>query len=219
MIVTSKRGITLVGGGKVRRSTLEACLGHAPTVVAADGGAAQALKRGITPRATIGDLDSLSAADATRLPPGSIHEITEQDSTDFEKVLRSCEAPFFLAAGFLGRRMDHGLAVLSALARHHGPPCIVVGEHDLVFALPTDVSLYLPIGTRMSLFPMQPVTGRSEGLEWPAAGIPFAPGGRIGTSNRASDNQIRLEMDGPGMLCLLPPDHLQNVLEALGLTR
>ena len=67
MIVTTKRGITLVGGGELQKSTLETCLAIAPDLVAADGGAAQALSYGITPKATIGDLDSLSPKAANSL--------------------------------------------------------------------------------------------------------------------------------------------------------
>ena len=51
--------------------------------------------------------------------------------------------------------------------------------------------------------PLTPVTGRSQGLEWPIDGLDFAPGGRTGTSNRAL-GPVTLEIDGPDMLLILP---------------
>ncbi len=36
-------------------------------------------------------------------------------------------------------------------------------------------------------------------------GIDFAPDGRGGTSNEATETQVRIEMDGAGMLLFLPP--------------
>ena len=51
--------------------------------------------------------------------------------------------------------------------------------------------------------PLGPVQGRSIGLEWPIDGLNFAPGGRIGTSNRAT-GPVALEMAGPEMLLILP---------------
>jgi thiamine pyrophosphokinase len=82
--------------------------------------------------------------------------------------------------------------------------------------LPPRLAIDLPPGTRVSLFPMAPVTGRSEGLRWPIAGIPFAPAGRIGTSNEAT-GPVRLAMDGPGMIAVLPARALDALLAAEGL--
>jgi thiamine pyrophosphokinase len=80
--------------------------------------------------------------------------------------------------------------------------------------LPPCVSLDLPVGSRLSLFPLMPVTGHSEGLYWPVDGIEFSPGGRSGTSNEVS-GPVRLEMDRPGMLLILPREALVSLLSAL----
>ncbi|MEP3550075.1 MAG: hypothetical protein ABJN09_00090, partial [Marinomonas sp.] len=58
-------------------------------------------------------------------------------------------------------------------------------------------------GDVVSLMPLAPVQGRSVGLEWPIDGLDFAPGGRIGTSNRAL-GPVKLEISGPDMLLILP---------------
>jgi thiamine pyrophosphokinase len=69
-------------------------------------------------------------------------------------------------------------------------------------------------GDRFSLFPMAGVTGRSEGLKWPIAGLQFAPDARGGTSNQAL-GPVRLQMDGPGMLVIVPRARLDVALAGL----
>jgi thiamine pyrophosphokinase len=70
-------------------------------------------------------------------------------------------------------------------------------------------------GDPLSLFPLAPVTGDSEGLEWPLAGLAFAPWGMIGTSNRVVAPRVRLAFDGPGMVAILPRARLDVAITAL----
>lgn len=69
-------------------------------------------------------------------------------------------------------------------------------------------------GDTVSLFPLGPVTGRSEGLEWPIAGIEFDPLTKIGTSNRAI-GPVTLEMSAPNAVLILPARLIQPVVQAL----
>ena len=176
-LVRSGIGVTLVGAGPVAPEALDDCLARAPMMVAADGGARALLAAGRMPEAVIGDLDSLGSEDRARVPEARLHRIAEQDSTDFEKCLTRIEAPFVLAVGFLGGRADHALAALSVLARGVGPPCVLVSETDALCHAPARIDLDLPAGARVSLFPMAPVRGASEGLRWPIEGLAFAPSG------------------------------------------
>lgn len=214
-LVQSRKGVTLIGGARVSAAALAAALRLAPVLVAADGGADRALRHGHVPVAAIGDFDSISAAARRRMPPDRLHRIEEQDSTDFDKALRSVAAPFVLGLGFSGRRMDHGLAVLNTLARRDDQRCVILGGADLIFAAPRELALDLPRGTRVSLFPLAPVQGESEGLVWPIGGIGFAPGGSIGTSNAAAGGPVRLRFDAAGMLVILPRVQLGAVLDGL----
>lgn len=215
-IVESLEGITLVAGGPVGRRDLALALRRAPVAVAADGGAAALMAAGVTPRAVIGDLDSLPAELAARLPPGTCHRIDEQETTDFDKALRHLAAPFVLALGVLGGRLDHELAVLNALvARRAGPPCLLIGPRDVVLAAPPRLSLALRPGDRLSLFPLAPVGGRSRGLVWPIDGLRLAPDGRVGTSNRVAAGPVELSFDAPGMLVILPRARLDAALAGL----
>lgn len=212
-IVESNVGVTVLAGGPVTGAAVRAALGRAPVLVAADGGGDRALSLGLRPRAVIGDLDSLSAAGRAALG-GAVHLVAEQETTDFDKVLRSVAAPFVLALGVLGGRVDHELAALAALLA--APmPVVAVGARDVVFAAPSRLTLDLRAGDRLSLFPMAQVRGASRGLDWPIDGLVFAPDGRIGTSNRVGDGRVDLSFDGPGMLVILPRARLDAALDAI----
>lgn len=215
-IVQYQDPVTIAGGGPFSPSVLDRALRRAPNLVAADGGADRLLSLGQEPLAVLGDMDSISDSARARLAD-RLHEITEQSTTDFDKVLRSVTAPFALALGFAGGRMDHGLAVMHGLTRHRDFPVFVIGAKDLAFHAPAgqDVHLQLRRGDPVSLFPLDAVQGQSDGLEWPIAGLNFHPARQIGTSNRATDAAVRLRFDGPGMLVILPLSRLDAAISAL----
>ncbi len=214
-IVQSTAGVTLVGGGPVPARDLKAALARAPLAVAADSGADRLLAAGILPQAVIGDFDSISAAARATLPAARLHPMEDQDSTDFEKALAAIGAPFVLAVGFSGARMDHGLAVMNALVRLQDRPCIVIGPKDIAFAAPPRLSIRLRPGDAFSLFPLAPVRGESQGLHWPLDGIAFAPDGMIATSNRVTAPLVRLDLSGPGMVAILPRSRLDQAIQAI----
>jgi thiamine pyrophosphokinase len=90
-----------------------------------------------------------------------------------------------------------------------------VGREDVVFAAPPEVRLALRAGDRLSLYPLARVTGTSEGLDWPIAGLTFAPDGRVGTSNRVTAGPVALQFEAPGMLVILPRARLDAAFDAL----
>ncbi|MDF1871693.1 thiamine diphosphokinase [Vannielia sp.] len=212
-LIDSPENITLLGGGEVSEPCLKIALMRAPLLICADGGGDVALKYGLKPGAVIGDFDSLSASARANLPRDTLHHIPEQDSTDFEKCLARVRAPLVLAVGFLGARLDHQLAALTAITAC-SRPVVLLGAEDIAFALPPEISLALPPDSRFSLYPLAPVTGRSKGLEWPIDGLTFTPAGRIGTSNRVT-GPVHLQMDAPGMVAITPPEALDAVIAAL----
>lgn len=214
-IFRSDAGVTLLGGGRLGPGDLAAALALAPGLVAADGGAQAALAAGLMPDAVYGDMDSLTDAARARIAPDRIHAIPEQASTDFDKALRHILAPVVLAAGFTGDRIDHELSVYHGLVARPDARCIVIGAQDIVWHAPPELVLDLPAGARLSLFPMADVTGRSEGLEWPIAGLSFHPAQRIGTSNRVTGGPVRLAFDAPGMLVIAPRTHLAAIAQSV----
>ena len=208
--------VTLLGGGELDRATVSELLTLAPNLVACDGAAGRALEMGLMPDRVVGDLDSIDAGTRARLGPGIVFEISEQDSTDFDKALRTTEAPLILGAGFMGRRLDHELACYNALVRHPGRRCILVGEEDICFHAPGRVVLAMAPGTRVSLFPMAALEVTASGLEWPLDRLALAPWGRVGTSNRAVEPRVEIDPGGDGLLVILPRQALRVAMAALG---
>ncbi|RCW85884.1 thiamine diphosphokinase [Paracoccus lutimaris] len=211
--LASRQPVTLIGGAPLDPDDLTQALSLAPVVAAADGGADTALANGLVPQAVWGDFDSISARARAEIPPGNLHPVTEQDSTDFEKCLSRIDAPLVIAVGFAGARHDHFLAALSTLSRRIGPPCILIAAEDIITLCPPEIALDLPPGTRLSLFPMGPASGYAQGLKWPIDGLDFAPDARIGTSNAAT-GPVLLQTEGP-MLLILPRAHLVTLARAL----
>lgn len=217
-IVQTSEMVTLVGGGQVNKGILTDSLAIAPFLVAADGGAEMVLKCGKMPKKVIGDFDSISAETLGQIASDDLHKIAEQETTDFDKCLDSITSPLILGIGFLGRRVDHQMAALSSLLRFRDKPCILIGKHDVIFHVPDQLQIDLPVGLRFSLYPLLPVSGTSEGLVWPINGLTLTPGGRLGTSNEVNAQQVKLYTDGPGMLAILPRRALMPAVQALTAT-
>ena len=170
-IVSASEPILLVGGGDVDNAALRSALSRYRVTVAADSGADAVLAAGGVPHAVIGDMDSVSEAAQAHLPGDIMHRVAEQDSTDFEKCLARIEAPLVVAMGFLGHRVDHQLAVFTGLARRKRQRCLLLGAQDAVTLCPPEIALDVAAGTRVSLWPLAEVRGRSEGLHWPIEGV------------------------------------------------
>ncbi|MCP4820200.1 MAG: thiamine diphosphokinase [Shimia sp.] len=214
VIVKSDAPITLVGAGSLTKADIIEALSVTSGVVAADGGAAHCLQHDLIPEAVIGDFDSVPDTVLASIPAERLHRIVEQETTDFDKALRSIAAPLLIGVGFGGARVDHFLAALNSLARSANTRCVLLGGEEVIFAAPPALSLNVPVGTRVSLFPMATVTGRSRGLEWPIDGLMLRPDGRVGTSNKAT-GAVHLSFDVPGCLVLLPRSCLREVVRSL----
>lgn len=212
-IVHSSDPVTLVGGGVASLADLAEALALAPTCVAADGGARLAVDAGVDIAAVIGDFDSIGAH-LSQIPIERRIEISEQDSTDFDKALRHISAPLVVAVGFTGGRLDHQLAALHVLVAYPDRPCVLIGETEVTFLCPPQVTLPLLEGDVVSLFPMAAVAGTSKGLSWEIEGLHFDPMVKIGTSNAAL-GPVALSMNAPAMLMVLPRARLQAITQLL----
>ncbi len=213
-IVHKLEPITLVGGADLPEGAFERAVSLAPSIVAADGGAAHVMHHSHALQAVIGDMDSLSGELKAQLPNSIVHHIQEQDSTDFEKCLMRISTPLIVGLGFLGGRLDHQLAALHALARFAEQSCVLLGRDEVVFLCPSQIDLTLEPGTPVSLFPLATVNGAASGLKWSFPSLDFAPGQRIGTSNEAI-GAVSLKMNAPGMICILPAHCFERVVKAL----
>ena len=194
--------VTLLGGADLEDNELNICLNVAPSVVAADGGADHAMRRGLRPMAVIGDMDSITAP--ARAAFGDVmHRITEQETTDFEKCLTRISAPLVMAVGFLGGRLDHTLSVLGVIARLRARHVVLVARDDVCVLLPEGESLWhLTPGDRAALLPLGQATVTSMGLRWDLSDRALAPDGTVSSSNAVAAPLVRLSVSGPVLLTL-----------------
>lgn len=211
--IVSDEPVTLLGAGPVDTQELAESLTYAPILVAADGGASMALSAGHKPDLVIGDLDSLTDHEQAQIAPDRIVQVDCQNSTDFDKCLARIQAPLILGIGFLGGRLDHHMASMSSLIKSP-QTCVLVGPEDVICHAGRGLALDLEFGSRLSLFPMERLAGRSSGLEWPIEGLDFRPSGQIGTSNRVT-GPVKMTFERDGMLLILPRGALGALLDGL----
>ncbi len=211
IMLNFERGVTLLGGAGFSEDELNKSLRLAPGLVSADGGV-NYLKYGKhIPAYIVGDCDSVKDLEKWEAKGTKVLKIAEQETTDFEKCIRKINSPKFIGLGFATERLDHFLAVCSALIKS-SKPIFIVGNRDLIFHLPTKFNLTLPIYSRVSLYPLKKITSMSsKGLKYPLKGIKFSPADRIGTSNLTICNEIEISYKGGGMLGILAKEHLEKI--------
>ena len=202
--------VMLIGGGFWDSDIESLNVESFSAVICADGGGVTAIDAGINPDIVIGDMDSFMEPYA-----GTIIHLPEQDTTDFEKCLYTVKAPLYICYGFLGGRLDHELVALSILTRYPEKAVILIGEKDLCFLCPSEMTLDIEKGARFSVFPMGDVHMRSSGLEWPLGGLEMSPTKQIATSNRVSESQVTLTVEKGDAIVIVPLAYLDSVRVAL----
>lgn len=212
-IVHTSEPVTLVGGAEFAAIDLNISLSVAPVLVAADGGANAILAAAREPHAVIGDFDSISPA-ARAAFDAVMHHDPDQDTTDFEKAITRIAAPFIVALGFTGARMDHTLAVLGMMAQHSDRGVILLAADDVAFMAPATMTLTLPPDTRLSLMPLGDVTATTDGLRWDLLDAPLHPTGAGSPSNAVKDDVVTVRSKGP-LLTVLPRAHLDAAIAAV----
>jgi thiamine pyrophosphokinase len=204
---------TLLGGAAVAPPVMYRALKLAPKLYCADAGANTAVAMGIEPVAVVGDMDSITAATRAQLSCPVLLD-TDQNTTDFEKILAYAAENVVICLGFLGQRLDHSLAAMNALSKFPSKRAILVGEEDICFLSPPDMQISARKGDRVSLFPMRESRGKSRGLHWPLDPHVFHPHAQTATSNRATGDEVHLYEVSGAMLVILPLSYLESVAES-----
>ena len=197
--------VVMLGGGDFDDRLYRELAADMP-VIAADCGGDHALSQGVDPEWVIGDMDSISP-DARHAAMRHLH-ISDQCSTDFEKLLACVHAPQIFAFGFLGKRMDHSLASLHAMAKARSDRAVVlVDRYDSVVFCRQKFTATLPAGSRLSIWPLQRQSFQnSQGLVWPLDDLTIEAGGVLGTSNQvlAPDNASSIAPDSDVAVAITP---------------
>jgi len=114
----SNRILGVLAGGDIDEEIVRAWAASANNIIAADAGADLLMRLGITPDATIGDMDSISR-ETLSVVPASQH-MFDQDTTDCDKLLAYAAKeghPSVTLIGIEGDLPDHVLAILHSAAR------------------------------------------------------------------------------------------------------
>lgn len=213
-IVDDPNAIALIGGAELASQHLNILQTLTETFVAADSGADHLLAARITPRAVIGDFDSLSVQSRLEFAPYLIH-VAEQDTTDLEKTLSRLKAPVLIGAGFLGGRLDHSFAALNALARYATSPLILLSESECCFRAPeTPWEITLPVGTGFAVLPMSDVVASTQGLVWDMDEMALSPVGRVSSSNVTAAPVVEVQVQGAAIVTL-PLDQLSAAIDVV----
>ncbi|MEL6570690.1 MAG: thiamine diphosphokinase [Pseudomonadota bacterium] len=213
-IVDVTQPVALVGGAEVAPKVLNILQTLTDVVIAADGGADHLVAFGPNPSKVIGDLDSISEAARQKFASQLVH-VRDQDSTDLEKVLQRVKAPVLIGAGFLGGRLDHTFAALSAVVRYPAQPLVLIDEVDCCFRCPdAGVVFALPIGTALSVLPMDSIQATTEGLQWDMKGLALKPAGAVSSSNRTAAAEVHIAVTGPAIITL-PLAQLPHAIDAV----
>lgn len=185
--------VLLVGGGEIEWELLKQQRVAGYPIVGVDGGANRLKENGIVPDLLIGDLDSVADRDSYSKQT-EIIEISEQDTTDFEKSLYSIDAPLFIAFGFWGGRLDHSLAALHVLTKYRSQKSILlVDQIDMMLVPGGNFSMALPKNSRISIYPLEPTTFQaSQGLKYPLTGLTLKAGDAVGVSNETTSEEVEI---------------------------
>ena len=70
-------------------------------------------------------------------------------------------------------------------------------------------------GAEVAFYPLVPVKVKALGLEWPLQDVEMEPGGLISTSNKIRGSELKLKVNGHGLLAILPMRYVAAVLQEL----
>lgn len=199
--MSKHKAIVLLNGSPPPPGILPELARDAP-VYAADGGVAHCLREGVRPEWIRGDLDSLPREP---LPSGwTVVKDADQNSTDFEKVLRQLPPTTreLIVLGGTGNRLDHTHNnLLAAAALSPEWRVTFVGpDHTLHRATPAfPLVLDLAPGTLLSLLPLGTARGvTTTGLRWNLCKSSLGPGSGLSQSN-LTEGKVSLQL-GEGSL-------------------
>lgn len=172
----------------------------ADILAAADGGAVQLARAGLTPDVVIGDLDSLPIALRKRLNPVSVVWQKTQQNNDLEKALTYLAQKGITSCtliGFTGGRWDFSFGNLLLLARFAKKmKLMLAGEGWQFYVLCSSRRFTCPRGVRASLLPLTRCGGVSlKGFEYPLQGASLPVGTTRTLSNKTTSQQVEVSLN------------------------
>src|SRR5947208_1442659 len=209
--------IVIFAGGTLRPGkAVQAAIASADLVIAADSGAASALRYGCRPTIIVGDFDSLDPLTAQQLQEQGSRVVpvpAEKDETDTELAIQTAidqGASAITILGWLGgARFDHTMANILLLAGFETVPIRLVDGPSICWLLrgPGRASIEGQVDDLLSLLPLTgDVTGVStQGLYYPLHGDILHFGKPRGMSNVLTQEQAEVSLEA-GLLLIIHTD-------------
>ncbi|MGV6839224.1 MAG: thiamine diphosphokinase [Planktomarina sp.] len=206
--------ILLVGAGPAYPDKVSKTLPFVESAIAVDGGLSVFRALNLRPDLVLGDLDSAAADDLDWAGANIVHHTPDQNSTDLQKVLAAVSAPVIVGIGFLGGRLDHHMAALSALLQNKRP-VVLVHEDEACFIAPRHFEMDLDAGDAVAFYPLKPCTVTTQGVAYPVQDAQMAPDGLISTSNKMVQRRLIIDVDDHALMTVVPYHRLGDLLAGL----
>ncbi len=209
--------IVIFAGGSVRAGkAVDAVIAQADRIIAADGGAAAALRYGRVPAAVVGDFDSLDDRVQQQLrEQGSqfIQAAVEKNETDTELALQVAieqgASVITLLGAIGGARFDHTMANILLLAGFETIPIRIIDGPSSCWLLrgPGLTTISGHVGDLLSLLPLTLEASdiRTTGLYYPLHGETLYFGKPRGVSNVLTGESAGVSLER-GMLLIIHTD-------------
>lgn len=184
-------------------------------IIAADSGAAHALRQGVLPSFVVGDFDSLAPEDEAALTAQGV--VTKRlpvakDLTDGQAAVDlalSLGSRQLVLAGALGGRFDHSMGNVLLLHRIQlaGATGWVTDGRQRVYLLTHRLEFSGGIGDQLSIVPLtETVTGvHVSGVRWPLSDAKLRLGETLSLSNELTEPTVRLAVERGMALVVVTP--------------
>lgn len=206
--------VVIFAGGTYRPGTAsQKALASADMVIAADSGAATALRLGHIPAYVVGDFDSLDAQLVEQLRARGSHIISapvEKNETDTELAVQLAidqgATSITLLGALGGDRFDHTIANVLLLAGFDAVPIQIIDGPSTCWLLrgPGLTSIEGQPGDLLSLLPLtsDAIDIRTHGLYYPLNGETLRFGKPRGVSNKLTAKEAEVSLES-GMLLVV----------------
>lgn len=206
--------VVIFAGGAYRPGTAsQKALVDADMFIAADSGAATALRLGYVPTYIVGDFDSLDTQlieQARARGSRIISAAVEKDETDTELAVQLAieqgATQITLLGALGGERFDHAIANMLLLAGFDTVPIQIIDGPSTCWLLrgPGHTTIHGKTGDLLSLLPLtRDATGiRTQGLYYPLHGETLRFGKPRGVSNELTAEQAEVSLESGVLLVI-----------------
>jgi thiamine pyrophosphokinase len=204
--------IVICTGGDIGAEAIDEIQG-ADLLIGADRGALYLVEHGFTPDISLGDFDSVSVEELSRIRSGSRAFVdcdpVMKDLTDTEMAFNyalELKPKEIVMLGALGSRFDHSLANVHLLLRalEQGVACCAVNSRNRVWLTDGTLELAASQYTHVSLLPLSmEVTGITlTGFQYPLYQAALKLGQSLGISNVLSEPKGTITVES-GLLLVI----------------